>query len=339
MKERLLYIDMLKAFGIILVVMGHVFNDTDSIVSHFIYAFHMPLFFLLSGVFFDYDKKINFSSMLKKRWKSMLKPYLFFYIITFLYWVIIERNMRVSAGGVDTEWFIPILGLLWQGMDGNMYAHNNPLWFIPCLMSVNVIAFVCSNLDKKYRYIAVGVSLVLYCLLCYSKIHLPWELNIALLAFGFFYCGKLVKMCMGGKKAILLALFGVDLFLFSLIPANTHYLSMLGLSICDIPIYYLRAIVTIYIFIIVAKWLEQYVIRVKIMIRAVEYIGANTLVVMCVHDPVKRVVLFVVSKCTSVSIDIIRGDILWSLSITLIIVLILLPIIFTYNRYVQPRLL
>ena len=57
MKERLLYIDMLKAFGIILVVMGHVFHDSDSIVSHFIYAFHMPLFFLLSGVFSDYDKK------------------------------------------------------------------------------------------------------------------------------------------------------------------------------------------------------------------------------------------------------------------------------------------
>ena len=37
--------------------MGHVFHDSDSIVSHFIYAFHMPLFFLLSGVFFDYDKK------------------------------------------------------------------------------------------------------------------------------------------------------------------------------------------------------------------------------------------------------------------------------------------
>lgn len=38
MKERLLYVDTLKAFGIILVVMGHVFHDSDSIVSHFIYG-------------------------------------------------------------------------------------------------------------------------------------------------------------------------------------------------------------------------------------------------------------------------------------------------------------
>ena len=201
MKERLLYIDMLKAFGIILVVMGHVFHDSDSIVSHFIYAFHMPLFFLLSGVFFDYNKKIALPSLLKKRWKSMLKPYLFFYIITFLYWVIIERNMRASAGGVEAEWFMPLLGLFWQSMDWNMFAHNNPLWFVPCLMSVTVIAWCVSYFEKKYRYIAVVVSLALYCLLCYSKLPMPWELNIAMLAFGFFYCGKLVKNVYGGGNS------------------------------------------------------------------------------------------------------------------------------------------
>lgn len=64
MKERLLYVDTLKAFGIILVVMGHVFHDSDSIVSHFIYAFHMPLFFLLSGVF-SIMTKIALPSLLK----------------------------------------------------------------------------------------------------------------------------------------------------------------------------------------------------------------------------------------------------------------------------------
>ena len=328
---------MLKAFGIILVVMGHVFHDSDSIVSHFIYAFHMPLFFLLSGIFFDYNKKIALPSLLKKRWKSMLKPYLFFYIITFLYWVIIERNMRASAGGVEAEWFMPLLGLFWQSMDWNMFAHNNPLWFVPCLMSVTVIAWCVSYFDKKYRYIAVVVSLALYCLLCYSKVPLPWELNIAMLAFGFFYCGKLVKNVYGG--AILVALGLVDLFLFSLIPTNTHSLSMIGLSMYDIPIYYLRAMVTIGIFLIVAKWLEQYVRRSKKIIRAIEYIGANTLVILCVHDPVKRVILFIVSKCAGVSIDIIRGDVLWSIIITLIIMLAMLPGIFIYKRYVQPKLI
>lgn len=88
-----------------------------------------------------------------------------FYIITFLYWVIIERNMRASAGGVDAEWFMPLLGLLWQSMDWNMFAHNNPLWFVPCLMSVTAIAWCVSYLDRIFRHIAVVFHWL--CIACY----------------------------------------------------------------------------------------------------------------------------------------------------------------------------
>lgn len=78
--NRLLYIDILKAFGIFFVILGHVLNDNKHPVSHFIYSFHMPLFFALSGVFFVYKKEIQLKELIRKRWKSMLKPYLFFYI-------------------------------------------------------------------------------------------------------------------------------------------------------------------------------------------------------------------------------------------------------------------
>lgn len=57
MKERIVYIDRLKGFAILLVVIGHVVQflycpnkfDTN-IVFRFIYSFHMPLFFILSGM-------------------------------------------------------------------------------------------------------------------------------------------------------------------------------------------------------------------------------------------------------------------------------------------------
>lgn len=44
-------ISIAKAIGIILMVIGHVF-DKESWGIHFIYMFHMPLFFVLSGYFF-----------------------------------------------------------------------------------------------------------------------------------------------------------------------------------------------------------------------------------------------------------------------------------------------
>src|ERR1700676_1479184 len=60
--KRIAWIDAAKGFAIILVVLGHVLGGMMardwldphgffSEVYHYIYLFHMPLFFLISGVF------------------------------------------------------------------------------------------------------------------------------------------------------------------------------------------------------------------------------------------------------------------------------------------------
>ena len=56
-KERLAVFDVAKGLGILLVVFAHI-NYTN-IPLVYIYSFHMPLFFLISGIFFD-TKKIHF---------------------------------------------------------------------------------------------------------------------------------------------------------------------------------------------------------------------------------------------------------------------------------------
>ena len=59
-KQRLTYIDIARAIGILFVVLGHVnqfYRDSQGIENSqtliFIYAFHMPLFFILSGILFS----------------------------------------------------------------------------------------------------------------------------------------------------------------------------------------------------------------------------------------------------------------------------------------------
>lgn len=57
MKQRLVYIDQLKGFAILMVVMGHVlqfcFRESEpSLTSQVIVSFHMPLFAFLSGLMF-----------------------------------------------------------------------------------------------------------------------------------------------------------------------------------------------------------------------------------------------------------------------------------------------
>ena len=49
-KSRMDYIDLYRAFGIILMVMGHI--GFGGKFDKFIHAFHMPMFFFISGFFY-----------------------------------------------------------------------------------------------------------------------------------------------------------------------------------------------------------------------------------------------------------------------------------------------
>ncbi len=72
-KNRVVYFDIVKAVLIFFVVLGHVIenytkNPVTKAIYLFIYAFHMPLFVFISGVFAKYNKKTCFN-------------YLFYYLI------------------------------------------------------------------------------------------------------------------------------------------------------------------------------------------------------------------------------------------------------------------
>ena len=77
MKQRIAWIDNLKAFLILLVVLGHCIQDSglgdDSLLYRFIYSFHMPLFFAVSG----YVSQRDFTpwSAVGRRAVQLLVPY------------------------------------------------------------------------------------------------------------------------------------------------------------------------------------------------------------------------------------------------------------------------
>lgn len=94
MKQHAIWIDILKGVAIILVVVGH--NATQNITD-FIFCFHMPLFFLLSGFTFS-PKPIK--QYIHKSTKRLLVPYIFFFVVISLpqLWTMyIEKN--VLGGG------------------------------------------------------------------------------------------------------------------------------------------------------------------------------------------------------------------------------------------------
>ena len=72
--NRKTYIDYMRAFAILLVIAGHAnaFNDP---VKNWIYSFHMPLFFIISGLTLS-EKKLSSKIVEKEDPGVLLVPYI-----------------------------------------------------------------------------------------------------------------------------------------------------------------------------------------------------------------------------------------------------------------------
>ena len=86
-KQRLEYIDQLKGFAILMVVMGHILQfcfkeNAPSLTFKVIMSFHMPLFAFLSGLMFTtiYDFKA-IALKFKKQSNKLLIPFISFLVI------------------------------------------------------------------------------------------------------------------------------------------------------------------------------------------------------------------------------------------------------------------
>ncbi len=181
---RVKFIDNAKAIAILLVVIGH----TDGIsknLENFIFSFHMPAFFFISG-FLLKDKKLNLSSInyLWIQIKSLVVPYCFFGIISILYLFV---NSFVK--GLDIDIYKIVVGFIYGNSEG---LTNKVLWFFTTLFSTSILYYF---LSKKFRngYIFI-ISLVLSFIVVnfYKNINFrpPWNIDLSAIAMIFYTAGK-----------------------------------------------------------------------------------------------------------------------------------------------------
>ena len=108
--KRLDWVDVAKGITILLMVAGH--TSIPETISKYIWSFHMPFFFFVSGVFYSEKKYKKFNSLLKRRIFTLLVPYVFFSVVVMLgyygtvYWNPKELYLGWSGYAL---WFIPVL--------------------------------------------------------------------------------------------------------------------------------------------------------------------------------------------------------------------------------------
>lgn len=84
---RIKYLDYTKGIAILFIIMGHIYLEGNFIT--WIYSFHVPLFFIISGIVMNYDKSKCFKEFFIKKFKSIMLPYILFSIFNILSYGII----------------------------------------------------------------------------------------------------------------------------------------------------------------------------------------------------------------------------------------------------------
>lgn len=102
-RKRYEEIDLAKGIGMLAVIWGHLMLGGST--NRFVYAFHIPLFFFLSGLLFRRERYRNFGAFVGHRARTLLLPYAVFSAVTWLYWVV--RNLVLDLP--VKSWFSPLL--------------------------------------------------------------------------------------------------------------------------------------------------------------------------------------------------------------------------------------
>lgn len=273
-RKRIEWVDMLKGLAIILVMLGHCTNheygNLSGGIHMWIYTFHMPLFFFLSGFVFSTHEE-NYKKFVVRKLKSIIIPMVCFNIIQIVFEVFYYMLLLHSEGyTVETQF-----KKLFETIGGGY------LWFLPCLFIAENIFYIIIKLLNKYnKSVIIAISGLLYVIgVLYVNIvgiGIPWKVETALLIMPFFTLGYVAKSWEQKTTRYSIYITGISLVLniiFGLINYVISDNTYVDLRIDEIGnpfLFLISAFCGILAFYFAFRCLEE--------IKALSYIGRNSII-------------------------------------------------------------
>lgn len=284
--KRVEWIDICKAIAIYFMVLCHVGVRKET--SIFVHAFHMPIFFILSGLCFNEMKNSSVIKFTKKRLKTLIVPYFIFGIGLFLLWdlvlYILNRPNEMRSINVLLE---------------NIFCYNTKTnafgviqWFLTCLFFTEVlfcgVCKITKGSVKKIAIITVAFSVIAYLFPKFINLRLPLSLDCTLMAVVFYSIGWMMRKLPIDKCVLFIQKHKVSCLIITII-----------LGIVLSPLVFLNGDVNMrtiiygnyFLFIFNATVYSLIIMVISIIInkkgnisKILQWIGKNTLVVLLLNS-------------------------------------------------------
>ena len=247
-----------------------VYTHTKCYAHDAIYIFIMPLFFALSGYFFNEGRTIK--ENIKNKFNSLIIPYIFYFLLVQCLFILVHK------------FFYQDIYFAW-GMFFKPYWAVGPMWFFWGLFFTSVFFTLIAKTFKK-TYLIILLSLIFsiggYFLSIY-KIQIPLYIDSALSMTIFYAFGYLLKKYnvvekLNTKTSIIIGVSSLILYSLAIvfqIVNNTKPNEVPQ----NYPLFLLSAMGAIMIFLIVCR----FIMRFKFISNLLSFYGKESLIIFVFH--------------------------------------------------------
>ena len=325
MAKRKTFIDVAKGIGIILVIFGHLGID-GQINQEVIYAFHMPFFFLLSGVFAN--TKIDFKTYFKKAFTSLYLPFLIFFAVDTLLFAVIN-----FIQGDNLIYFIKSRLIAFTGF--KFEIPNGPIWFLFALFIIKLVHyFADKNKIVKYSLAVLCVAFVFVS--AADLFTLPYRCIdvIAIPGLFFYIVGSEAKELILNfdnivdcKKLIFAITFVASLIILIFAARKNGNVDMVYHTFGNPFLYFINSFIGIFAFLILSVFLDKISFTRKVF----TFYGVNSIIVLVSHMYIARRVIPILMN--HIGLGEYTYNRIALLVFLTVISLIMIPVILIANKY------
>lgn len=287
---RIEWIDVLKCLTMLLVVVGHASQgSTPDTYRYYIYSFHMPLFFIISGMTFYLQcekKSFTFPQLVKNKAKGLVLPYFILSFLTIPVWIL---NFRVLS--FDDRTMGQLVYAIFYSNENHISSPSNAMWF--CLtLFLTILVFWLLNKwakgDERIFTCLVGIigSYGYSMSLRKSDFFAPWHIETVPIALVCVLAGWLFiknidffMNLLGSKKRQLLWV--IVLFPSAFFCAKYNVKISMAVNTYGSFLLFAGAVIGFsLICIIISKNIPA--------LRIFKFIGRNTIAILAFHAPIFR---------------------------------------------------
>lgn len=211
---RLPYIDIAKGAAMLLVIIGHCAYSPIGLIG-WLYSFHMPLFFALSGFTFRPSKYKNLRALLAEKARTLLVPYFALCLIVWALCLLLLDGMQLESRHVNE-----LIGIV---LSKRLSKYFFNLWFLTVLFLSQPFLWLILKIAREQKRIILPAAAAAYALGAFVLRHVKgtyWSADLVPIALCFLLMGYALRAWMDRHPAcdarLIAPLWGLNLLFFYL---------------------------------------------------------------------------------------------------------------------------